>query len=729
VGKRFEGDFDGDGKPDILIQTNTGQDLLISKTGRNKYSAKLYYVGQSLSSYVQNGTVELRDFNSDGSTDIVKNDGTVRYAQEMGFSAQYEQGEYVGSLAGEHNVTPSGEFTYSMPLTTAPATGNFIPGIALNYSSGGPIGHMGRGWSISGFRLITRCEQNLELNGTIRKVDFSNNDRFCLDGQQLIAHNGATYGGNNVEYRTVQNNFEKVISKTSSGVAGPASFEAVDTSGTTYYFGRVGIVNDALILTSNNQAYVWALKKVQDASGNYYTFNYSKVNSSLEFFLTSVHYTGNAGLSPTNEFVFSYEEKPSPDETTYIAGQTITLSKRLTSITSKANGVVLRKYTLDYYGDDDLDWDGLAGAHQNLASITACDNAHQCLTPTRFSWNSGYVNGEYGGEFSRTSRYKGHQMWDYNGDGLLDIAYVRNDRGNSTDHLFLIQNTGSSLIERQRFNDIAGENFRKTWKIVDLNKDGKDEIIYRGNNGLWYQIKHNGSGFTNTSLSIPAASQNAYSNVVDMDGDGLAELLQTVNLNTGNNVLAVQRGTKTGFSSTAEVVQVNLNSPGSNYTVGLVPYDREDNTMPATDFNGDGRSDFIVQVRQTYTDPNPDPGPCTPGQICYEPLSTSYQQSKSLINDSAESGNLHVLAETDVVPVNHYVEQPAIDTKTSLQPQAVSSTSSTSTVFWKILTSNSHSSLSEYATIGQVAHFDKVIPVDINGDGLADIAYRKSGNK
>ncbi|WP_372627754.1 FG-GAP-like repeat-containing protein [Arsukibacterium sp.] len=721
-GKRFQGDFNGDGQPDILIQTSIGQDMLVSKTGKNRYSVKLFQVGYQLESGLKEGEVELRDFNYDGSTDIVKNDGTVMYAQEMGFSAQYEQGDYVGSLAGEHNVTPSGEFTYSMPITTAPATGNFSPNIALSYSSGGPNGHMGRGWSISGLRLITRCEQNLELNGTIRKVDFSNNDRFCLDGQQLIAKNGATYGGNDVEYRTVQNNFEKIISKTASGVAGPASFEVTDTSGNVFYFGRVGSVNDALILTGSNEAYAWALKRVQDVSGNYYTYHYNKISNSLEFYLTSIKYSGNGSLAPLNEIIFSYDDSRPDKEISYLLGNEITLSKRLTTIISKVNGTTLRTYNLAYYFSGSV-----------LFSVQACATdyygANKCLTPTKFDWNSGYATGEYGGGFSRTSRYKGHQMWDYNGDGLLDIAYVRNDRGNSFDHLFLIQNTGSSLIEKQRFNDIAGENFRKTWKIVDLDKDGKDEIIYRGNNGSWYQIKHNGSSFTSASLNITAASQNAYSNVVDMDGDGLAELLQTVNLNTGNNVLAVQRGTKTGFSSTTEVVQVNLNSPGPDYTVSLVPYDREDNTMPATDFNGDGRSDFIVQVRQNYTDPNPGPVPCIPGQICYEPLSSGDQQSKTLINDASESGKLQVLAESDVVPVNHYVEHPVVDEKPSLQLQTVSPATTTSTVYWKILISNSHTSLSEYATIGQVAYYDKVIPVDMNGDGLADIAYRKSGNK
>lgn len=177
-------------------------------------------------------------------------------------------------------------------------------------------------------------------------------------------------------------------------------------------------------------------------------------------------------------------------------------------------------------------------------------------------------------------------MWDFNGDGLPDIAYVRNDRGSSTDDLFLIENTGNNIVERLEIKNIASKSFRATWKIVDLDKDGKDEIIYRAIDGYWYQIKHTGSGFSNSRLAnIPQTSSDAYTHWVDMDGDGLSELMHTV-----NNQLSVQLGTKTGLDTTRRTVSVNLNVPGPDFNVSLVPFDREDNTFPATDFNGDGKA-------------------------------------------------------------------------------------------------------------------------------------------
>lgn len=347
-GKRFNGDFSGDGQPDVLLQTRDGHEILVSKTGSKTFLAKHYSIGVQLSK-----DTAFIDKNADGRLDILGlngdvSEGSVAYAQADGFSAFYSQGDYVGSLAGSHNVTPSGEFTYTLPITTAAATGNFIPQLALQYSTGAPNSHIGVGWSISGLRSITRCEQNLELNGAITKVDFSANDRFCLDGQQLLVKSGQTYGANNAEYRTVQDSFEKVISKTGSGVTGPVSFEVKDTQGNTFYFGRYGSDNDALILANNNAAFVWALKRVQDASGNYYSFHYAKDGQSLEFWLTSVKYTGNGSLNPTNEVQFVYEDSRPDKLSSYLAGQQLKTTKRLKSIVSRANNSTLRTYTLNY---------------------------------------------------------------------------------------------------------------------------------------------------------------------------------------------------------------------------------------------------------------------------------------------------------------------------------------------------------------------------------------------
>ncbi len=723
IGKRFRGDFSGDGQPDLLLQTHDGLELLVSHLQSRGISpqARSYSIGSTISEQMQ-----FQDMNQNGRLDLVDADaGTVRYAQADGFSVAYQQGDYVGSLAGEHQVTPSGEFSYNLPLTLAPSTGQFQPQLSLNYSSGAPNGHLGVGWAIGGLRSIVRCEQNLELNGNITRVDFSANDRFCLDGQQLIARNGQTYGANNTEYRTVQSSFERIVSKTGSGVTGPVSFEVSDTSGNTYFFGRHGSHNDALIMANNGRAFVWALKRVQDASGNFYTFHYEQVTGGLEFYLTHVRYTGNGSTSPSNEVRFIYQATRPDKLVSYVAGQRITTNQRLHRVESRANGNLLRRYNLRYHNATVLG----PNAPSRLESITACDANNQCLSPTQFQWNQRDFNEfsrETSGTISRNSRYRGHQMWDFNGNGLLDIAYVRNERADSTDRFILIENTGNSLQERNTYN-IANRSFRRTWKVVDINKNGQDQIMYRDSDGYWYQISYQGNGFTRARIpNIPRTSSDAYTHVVDMDGDGLPELLHTV-----NNRLSVQRGTKTGFASTAETVQVNLNSPGPNYTVSLVPFDREDNTMPATDFTGNGKADFIMQVRQTYTDPNPTPPPC------HEPPCFIQPHLHSSFNTAADKGDdvIVPLSSDALYPVQHFVENADFASEQGAVQQELSSmdaaalSGSHSTVFWKILVASNRTTLNEYATIGSTHLIDQVQAADINGDGLADILYRRRSDK
>ncbi len=697
-----QGDFDGDGKPDLLLQTFDGLELLITKDGATLYKARDFKIGGKISK----NTV-FADANADGRLDMLNNTNqTVAYSQATGFTQQYSQGDYVGSLAGSHNVSPSGELSYSMPIVMAPATGGLQPQLSFEYKTNGGNGHLGKGWSLGGLRSITRCEQNLEVNGVITKLNFSDTDRFCLDGQQLIAKSGHTYGTNNSEYRLVQDSFEKITATTETGIVGPASFVVKDTNGYIYTFGKFGTESDGLLLTSTKAALVWALKKVEDASGNYYTYFYGKGDNNLEHYITSVKYTGNVGVNPNNEVTFTYDDSRPDKETSYIAGFSIPLTKRLTTVTSKINGTVLRKYNLAY--------DGIA--NKNLASVQGCDSANNCLNPTIFTWNLDIVSGEYGGTFSRESRYKGHQLLDFNGDGLLDIAYVRNDRGSSTDHLFLIKNTGAELVKVHEMNDIASKSFRATWKIVDFDKDGKDEIIYRHTDSSWYQIKQSGTSFVQTKLSIAQASSDAYSHYLDMDADGLPELLHTV-----GGQLSTQRGTKTGVFNAFTQVAVSLVSPGANYTVSLLPFNTDDNSLKAADFNGDGRTDFVAQVKLTYT--NPDPDPCRPGRPCQIPKSVTSPQ---------EAGyTLYPVDEASLNQVEHRVEETSFeDIQNSELLNDNSELSATeSYYYWKILISQSSTAVAEYITLGSVTSIDKIIPVDINGDGLADIAYRQASNK
>jgi hypothetical protein len=135
----------------------------------------------------------------------------------------------VGATPSAFEVLPSGAPTIASPsafhLTPQarsqarfklqqPRRQRFVPGI---------------GWSLEGLSVIHRCPQTLAQDGRIDDVDFTNVDRFCLDGKRLLNVSGV-YGANGSECRTEINSFTKVVAH-GNQAGGPPWFEVRTKSG------------------------------------------------------------------------------------------------------------------------------------------------------------------------------------------------------------------------------------------------------------------------------------------------------------------------------------------------------------------------------------------------------------------------------------------------------------------------------------------------------------------
>ena len=90
----------------------------------------------------------------------------------------------VGNLAGQFAVDQEGSATYDIPIKVSPGTAGMAPQLSLHYDSSGGNGMLGMGFSLSGLTAISRVPQNYAQNGQIHGVDFTNNDRFALNGEQ-----------------------------------------------------------------------------------------------------------------------------------------------------------------------------------------------------------------------------------------------------------------------------------------------------------------------------------------------------------------------------------------------------------------------------------------------------------------------------------------------------------------------------------------------------------------
>ena len=196
------GDFNGDGLADAFLQAKTAGDNSVMLLAAEGTAAPTYDKTLTAADFgfdIANATVKTSDLNFDGRDDLtISRSGQPDYhwiATDVPDASQL-----VGATAGSFRVDESGSATYSIPLVEAPGSGGVQPQISLNYSSQGGNGIMGVGWSIGGLSTITRCRQTKETDGQSTAVDLTSDDRFCLDGQKLVAVSG-TYGASGTEYR------------------------------------------------------------------------------------------------------------------------------------------------------------------------------------------------------------------------------------------------------------------------------------------------------------------------------------------------------------------------------------------------------------------------------------------------------------------------------------------------------------------------------------------------
>jgi RHS repeat-associated protein len=190
-------------------------------------------------------------------------------------------------------------------------------------------------------------------------------DRFCLDGQKLVAVAG-DYGADGVQYRTELDGNTKIVSQASSsvaGVQGPDGFTVQSPDGMTRSYVPVAVTRYASTASGAAAAQTvraaWVLSAESDASGNGVRYNYTQVASSdgqgSQELLSSIDYTTfNGDVSGALRHVaFTYASRPD-QEFTWQSGVKSQLIDRLTSITVSApnpsSSVPVWEYLIGYQG-------------------------------------------------------------------------------------------------------------------------------------------------------------------------------------------------------------------------------------------------------------------------------------------------------------------------------------------------------------------------------------------
>ena len=178
----------------------------------------------------------------------------------------------VGATPGSFKVSETGAATYSIPITVPPGTAGMAPTLSLNYNSQGGNGPLGVGWSLGGLSAITRCPATIVQDGFKGGINYDGNDRYCLDGQRLVAVSGV-YGANGTEYRTETESYTRVVSYGTAG-NGPAWFKAWTKAGQIIDYGNTA--DSRIEAQGKPTVRVWGVNKISDTKTNYIAVAYSE---------------------------------------------------------------------------------------------------------------------------------------------------------------------------------------------------------------------------------------------------------------------------------------------------------------------------------------------------------------------------------------------------------------------------------------------------------------------
>jgi hypothetical protein len=310
----------------------------------------------------------------------------------------------VGAIAGTPGVS-GGAATYDIPIVVPPGRRGMEPKLALSYNSRNGNGIAGMGWSLSGLSSIHRCPRTLAQDGEVRPVEFTNDDRLCLDGQRLMRVSGGAYGVTGAVYRTEIDSFVKVTQLGGDLASGSSYFKAQTKSGETLWFGAADgaatvngrvVPTPAAAVTNASAPLSWLLVLREDPLRNAVRYDYATSDQygtygSGEYLIRSIEYTLHNGavVNPTRRVEFDYGNAQRSDPTSsYLARRLMAQTRLLAGVTTKVGDESVRRYSLTYI-ESQTTRRRLLDKVEECAARDPSGAAWDCLPATQIAWQHG----------------------------------------------------------------------------------------------------------------------------------------------------------------------------------------------------------------------------------------------------------------------------------------------------------------------------------------------------
>ncbi|HEX2948184.1 MAG TPA: FG-GAP-like repeat-containing protein, partial [Armatimonadota bacterium] len=536
-----------------------------------------------------------------------------------------------GSACAQFAVSDSGTATYKYNLTLPPGVGGMTPSLSLSYAAGAGNGPLGYGWSLQGISAITRCPSTLATDGTSAAVRYAGSDKLCLDGQRLIQTDSSGtplaanlqvgdalgLGANQYrEYRTERDSYARIraygyANGDTTGAFGPAYFKVWYKSGQIAEFGaspNADANTNALITsvgtnTTISVPMVWAIARLSNAFGNNIDYKYEQRNVrwgsstqssgmpdiAREWALREIQYSGN-------KIIFNYlvdasgndlrTDKSEIEPNNFVLPMKNVSTRLLKSINyyvnspntgslGKAAGAVPVKNILLSYTNGPITGRSL------IQKIQECvgEGATRCLPAPTFSYTQGSNDAYYpNATFSASP---------------LATTVLRSGDGNST-FVIPIDVNGDGKTDLLAVNWTASTWTGSNWTA----STSSNKLYLSQGNGSFAQVPSGtGAGqFNLSSVNLSSANGCSQAYIVDINGDGLPDILVIGNSCSGGTDTAyINKGDGsfapspvTGVTLKRSQQQMIRDSSGS--PLGL-SYGMNYNFL---DVNGDGKVDVVV---------------------------------------------------------------------------------------------------------------------------------------
>jgi RHS repeat-associated protein len=505
----------------------------------------------------------------------------------------------VGKLDGYFGVSGQGKANYSVSFDTLPSVASLLPALGMSYGGTNANGPLGVGWHLTGLSVISRCSTSIAREGFVDGVNYDASDRFCLNGEPLIAISG-NYGASGSVYRTERDIHAKVVSYSSTS-SGPTYFKIWRQGGKIELYGSI---ESSKLIAGSKGTHTWALNKIQDREGNEIDFSYTSTDG--ELLIDKISYANSA-----HEVKYQYESRNDQSQH-HSEGIVRTQAKRLARVEIKLNNNVVRLYKIGYSY-------GVQSGMSRIENIAECYSTSNCFPATEFKWVDGPNSHAYASVDSNndTTQYTSGRAYlnftrllgDIDADGRMDLVTAYRD---NNDLGFVAYKSSSSKTElNQSFsqketglNASQIEESKQQFLMADVNGDGRSDIIWVGlYNKDFYRVVYlandTGTGFISQGYQVHSSTDLQLANslasfMADVNGDNLADLVSYYQ--TGDNYFGINVYTS-ALNASGDVVLAKT-SEAIDKGFPLAVYDNL--SVQPGDVNGDGKTDMVLSV--TYAD-------------------------------------------------------------------------------------------------------------------------------